>query len=99
MVATLIQFFSIVGALLVLSAFGASQYAGMRTDGIAYGLLNLSGSTLLAVSALTPPNPGVLLVEGAWALLSLGVTVRALQRRRVVTPRSLLIDPWSLRPD
>lgn len=95
MVTTLIQFFSIVGALLVLSAFGASQYASMRTDGISYGLLNLSGSTLLAISALTPPNPGVLLVEGAWALISLGVTVRALQRRRVVSPRSLLVDPQS----
>lgn len=93
MVTSLIPFLSIVGALLVLSAFGASQYAGMRTDGIAYGVLNLVGSTLLAISALTPANPGVLLVEGAWALLSLGVTVRALQRRRAVAPRSLLVDP------
>ena len=92
--ATWIQLFSIVGAFLVLSAFAASQYGGMRTDGVAYGLLNLAGSTLLAASALTPPNAGVLLVEGSWALLSLGVTLRALQqRRRVAAPRSLLIDP------
>ena len=69
---TWIQLFSIVGAILVLSAFAASQYAGMRTDGLTYGLLNLTGSTLLAASALTPPNAGVLLVEGSWALLSLG---------------------------
>jgi hypothetical protein len=85
MVTTLIQLASIVGALLVLAAFGASQYAGMRTDGIPYGLLNLAGSTLLAASAIAPPNAGVLLVEASWALLSLGVTLRALQRRRVVT--------------
>lgn len=90
---TWIQLFSIVGALLVLSAFAASQYAGMRTDGLSYGLLNLTGSTLLAFSALTPPNVGVLLVEGAWALLSLGVTLRALTTAAAPASRGATITP------
>src|SRR5438067_1702733 len=80
---TLLQLLSIVGAALVLAAFGASQYAGMRSDGIPYGLLNLVGSALLALSAVQPFNAGVLMVEAAWSVLSLGIVVRAWQRRRV----------------
>jgi hypothetical protein len=81
-----------MGAFVVLAAYGASQYAGMKSDGVTYGLLNLIGSFLLALTAIVPLNPGVLIVEGAWALLSLGVTLRALGRRRVASPAPISLD-------
>src|SRR4051794_1316835 len=77
----MLQVASLAGAVMVLIAYGGSQYAGLSADGVAYGLLNLVGSVLLAASAVSPPNAGVLLLETAWALISLGATVRALRRR------------------
>jgi hypothetical protein len=92
---TLLQCLSVLGAVLVLFAYGASQYAGMRNDGIPYGLLNVAGSAMLALSAFAPLNAGVLTVELSWALLSLGVTLRAWQRRRVAqaAPRPSHLQP------
>jgi hypothetical protein len=78
----LMQVLSLVGAVLVLVGFGGQQFASLKSDGLAYGVLNLVGSGLLASSAVVPLNAGVLLLETAWVLLSLNVVVRALRRPR-----------------
>jgi hypothetical protein len=78
----LMQILSLVGAALVLVGFGGQQFAGLKSEGLAYGLFNLVGSALLASSAVVPLNAGVLLLETAWVLLSLNVVVRALRRPR-----------------
>ena len=77
-----IQAGSLLGALLVLCGYAGSQYAGLRTDGLTYGLLNLVGSSLLTASAFDPLNAGVVILEGTWAAISLGIVVRALGRPR-----------------
>ena len=79
---TALQALSLLGAVLVLIGYGGSQYAGLRNDGLAYGLLNLVGSALLAASAVAPLNAGVLVLEVAWAGISLGTVARALRRGR-----------------
>ena len=76
----LIQATSLAGAVLVLVGYGGQQYAGLRSDGWVYGLLNFGGSALLAVSAFRPLNVGVLLLEGVWAAISLGIMVKAVRR-------------------
>jgi hypothetical protein len=82
MTPALMQVVSLSGAVLVLLGFGGQQYAGLKADGLPYGLLNLAGSLLLASSALSPLNAGVLLMETAWALMSLNVVVRAVRGAR-----------------
>ncbi len=82
---SLAQVLSLTGAVLILFGYGGHQYAGMRSDTVRYGLLNLVGSLLLAVTAIQPLNAGVLLVESVWAVLSLGVVVRALRPRKGAT--------------
>ncbi len=82
MSADLAQSLSLAGALLVLLGYGGNQYAGLRSD----GLLNLVGSTLLALPAFKPLNLGVLVLESAWALISLGIIVRALGRKPTASP-------------
>lgn len=76
-----IQLGSLVGAVLVLAAYGGQQLAGLRAEDLAYGVLNLVGSLLLAGSAIAPLNPGVLLLESTWALFSAGIVYRALVPR------------------
>jgi hypothetical protein len=77
-----IQVVSLLGAFLVLAGYGGQQYGGLRGDGLSYGLLNLVGSAMLAGSAIVPLNGGVLLLESAWALISLGIVYKALTRGR-----------------
>ncbi len=81
MTASAMQVISLLGAALVLIGFGGQQFAGMKSDGLTYGLLNVFGSLLLASTAIAPLNAGVLVLEGVWAIISLSVVVKAVRKR------------------
>jgi hypothetical protein len=75
------QVIQVIGALMILIAYGAAQAGRWATDQLAYLWLNLVGSVILAVLAATSENWGFLLLEGVWAI----VTARSLIRRRRAT--------------
>jgi len=77
----MIQFISIAGALLILIPFAANQFGRLTSSTIAYQLLNLLGSGTLATVAVLERQYGFILLEGAWALVSLWGLVVALRRR------------------
>ena len=72
------QVIQVIGALMILVAYGAAQTGRWTTDNLLYLWLNLVGSLILAVLAAMTENWGFLLLEGVWAI----VTARSLLQHR-----------------
>ena len=72
----MIQIVSLVGSLLILTAFSANQLGRMTAQQRSYTLLNLFGAGILAVVALLEEQWGFLLLEGVWTLVSAYALVR-----------------------
>jgi predicted regulator of Ras-like GTPase activity (Roadblock/LC7/MglB family) len=71
------QIVSLIGAAMILAAFGAQQAGRLRPEERAYLLLNLVGSAILTYFAVQARNLGLIVLEGSWALISLASLVRS----------------------
>ena len=67
----MLQVISLVGAMLILIPFAASQLGRLRTMTMTYQLMNLVGSSTLTAVALLESQYGFILLEGVWAVMSL----------------------------
>ncbi len=70
------QWISLAGALLILVAFALIQLGRADREDVLYNLMNLIGSGILLVIAIRELQAGFILLEGAWALLSLYALIR-----------------------
>ena len=78
-----LQIIGLLGAILILMPFAASQLGRVRTQSVAYQVPNLVGSTMLTTVAIIEVQYGFILLEGVWAVMSLIGLQRVLAARRV----------------
>jgi hypothetical protein len=64
------QLISIVGAVVILSAYGAQQMKKLHAESVAYQLMNFIGGTCLCIAAVAAQQYGFIILEGTWAVLS-----------------------------
>ena len=81
MKAMLEQVISLIGALMVLTAYSGQHIRKLQPDHLAYILLNLTGSLILAVVAYRLRQIGLTVVEVSWALISGAAFARYLRQK------------------
>ena len=76
------QVISVVGALMVLIAYGLIQAGAWRELDAGYLALNIIGSLLLGIVAIEDRRVGFVLLEFAWAGIALAGVARSIRARR-----------------
>jgi len=64
------QVASMVGAILILTAFAAQQFQHLETETKTYQMLNLIGGFCLCITAVAMRQYGFILLEGSWTVVS-----------------------------
>lgn len=81
----LLQLISVVGALMVLSAYGMIQGGVWRELDPGYLALNIVGSLLLGIVAIADQRIGFIFLEFAWAGLGFVGVARAMKGRHTAS--------------
>ena len=76
------QAVSLLGAALILAAFGMQQAGKLGPEAPVYLVLNLLGSLILTYFAVEARNLGLIALEGSWAVISVVSLVRTSLRAR-----------------
>jgi hypothetical protein len=65
------NFLGLVGVFVILVAYVLLQLDKIKSTGLTYGVLNLLGTILILVSLYDKPNLPAILMEVAWAAISI----------------------------
>lgn len=67
----LVDFLGLIGVVIIVVTYLLLQLSKLRSDALAYSLLNAIGASLIVASLLVNFNLSALLMEVFWVLISL----------------------------
>lgn len=70
------------GVFMVLVAYTLLQARRMDGNGVLYPLVNLIGAILILISLFYKPNMPAIVMEAAWAVVSIAGIVFVIRRRQ-----------------
>ena len=76
------QIVSIGGAITILTAYTLQHLGRLDRDSKLYALMNMVGAGILTWAAVRAQQMGLILVEGAWTVISLAALIRLLWCQR-----------------
>jgi hypothetical protein len=80
-ISPLVQGLSFAGALLILAGYAGEQLGWLSSRRPLYSVLNAAGSLILGVIALRPLQLGFVILEFAWAGISLLALARIFRQK------------------
>ncbi|HKD44360.1 MAG TPA: hypothetical protein VKD24_01785 [Candidatus Angelobacter sp.] len=80
-ISNFIQVASFTGALFILVGYAGEQFGWLKARRPAYNVVNAVGSMILGVIALRPFQLGFVILEFAWAAISLYALARCFRSK------------------
>jgi hypothetical protein len=77
-----LQVISFIAAMVILVAYVGHQTRRMDANGVAYNVMNAAGSGVLTYVAFHPFQVGFVVLEAAWAIVSIYAVLRAIRYER-----------------
>lgn len=82
----MLQIISLLGALLILTPFAASQLGRLKTSSVSYQVMNMVGAGALTAVAILERQYGFILLEGVWTIMSVVGLIRIRSSRMTDMP-------------
>lgn len=80
-ISLLVQVSSFVGALFILIGYAGEQFGWMSARRPIYNIVNFAGSLILGIIALRPFQLGFVMLEFAWAAISVYALLRCFRKQ------------------
>lgn len=76
-----VQVSSFIGALFILIGYAGEQFGWMSARRPIYNIVNFTGSLILGIIALRPFQLGFVMLEFAWAAISVYALLRCFRKQ------------------
>ncbi|HLW54349.1 MAG TPA: hypothetical protein VKW06_16045 [Candidatus Angelobacter sp.] len=80
-ISVFVQVLSFIGALLILIGYAGEQFGWMSARRPFYNVVNFAGSLILGMIAVRPFQLGFVILEFAWAAISVYALVRCFRQK------------------
>lgn len=71
-----------IGSILVIAAYGLNSYQKVKSDSLAFQLMNLIGGILLIVNSIYKEAYPFTFINTVWVIIAIPALVRILNRKQ-----------------
>jgi hypothetical protein len=80
--ATLISILGWIGSILVIAAYGLNSYQKIKSDSLAFQLMNLVGGILLIINSIYKEAYPFTFINTVWVIIAIPALIRILNKKQ-----------------